>query len=75
MVRYVADMDEWDSLMEISNSKAVIVDFTASWCKFVERLKVGIIASGRWLLDYDSGFAPSVPLLLINRRVLYLILV
>lgn len=32
MVRMIADMDEWNALMEISKSKAVIVDFTATWC-------------------------------------------
>ncbi|CAJ1946378.1 unnamed protein product [Cylindrotheca closterium] len=32
MVRMISDMDEWNALMEISKSKAVIVDFTATWC-------------------------------------------
>ena len=32
MVRYIGDMEEWNALMETSKSKAVIVDFTASWC-------------------------------------------
>lgn len=47
MVRFIADMNEWNALMETSKSKAVIVDFTASWCKFSNRL------GAFWLLDLD----------------------
>jgi len=32
MVRYIGNMEEWKALMETSKSKAVIIDFTASWC-------------------------------------------
>ena len=31
MVRYITELDEWNTLMETSNSKLVVVDFTASW--------------------------------------------
>eukprot|EP00522_Entomoneis_paludosa_P006905 CAMPEP_0172442858 /NCGR_PEP_ID=MMETSP1065-20121228/3234_1 /TAXON_ID=265537 /ORGANISM="Amphiprora paludosa, Strain CCMP125" /LENGTH=105 /DNA_ID=CAMNT_0013192903 /DNA_START=30 /DNA_END=347 /DNA_ORIENTATION=+ len=32
MVKFVQNMDEFQTLMETSKSKLVVVDFTASWC-------------------------------------------
>ncbi len=31
MVNYVEGMDKWNVLMDESNTKLVVVDFTASW--------------------------------------------
>lgn len=31
-MRFVETVEEWEALMEESKTKAVFVDFTASWC-------------------------------------------
>lgn len=31
MVRYIANVEEWDALMEVSKTKLVVADFTATW--------------------------------------------
>ena len=31
MVRFIEDMTQWNDLMELSKTKVVLVDFTASW--------------------------------------------
>ena len=31
MVRFIEDMTQWNELMELSKSKLVLVDFTATW--------------------------------------------
>mmetsp|Transcript_19619 Transcript_19619/g.25286 ORF Transcript_19619/g.25286 Transcript_19619/m.25286 type:complete len:108 (-) Transcript_19619:339-662(-) len=32
MVKYVESMDEFKQLLELSKTKLVVVDFTATWC-------------------------------------------
>ncbi|CAB9501085.1 Thioredoxin H-type [Seminavis robusta] len=32
MVNYITSMDEFNTMLETSKSKAVIIDFTATWC-------------------------------------------
>lgn len=32
MVRYLENMDDYNSVLELSKTKLVIIDFTASWC-------------------------------------------
>mmetsp|Transcript_14570 Transcript_14570/g.16692 ORF Transcript_14570/g.16692 Transcript_14570/m.16692 type:complete len:106 (+) Transcript_14570:103-420(+) len=32
MVKFVKDLAEWNAVKEMSKTKLVVVDFTASWC-------------------------------------------
>jgi thioredoxin 1 len=32
MVKFIANMSEYNALLETSKSKLVVIDFTASWC-------------------------------------------
>eukprot|EP00523_Entomoneis_sp_CCMP467_P012422 CAMPEP_0168792438 /NCGR_PEP_ID=MMETSP0725-20121227/14520_1 /TAXON_ID=265536 /ORGANISM="Amphiprora sp., Strain CCMP467" /LENGTH=107 /DNA_ID=CAMNT_0008843083 /DNA_START=106 /DNA_END=426 /DNA_ORIENTATION=- len=32
MVKYIESMDEFKSILEVSKTKLVVIDFTASWC-------------------------------------------
>jgi thiol:disulfide interchange protein len=36
MVKFIKNMDEFNAMLETSKSKLVVVDFTASWCGYVE---------------------------------------
>ena len=47
MLRFIEDITQWNELMELSKTKLVVVDFTASW--YVSKSVHGAFRSGRRL--------------------------